>query len=426
MKVSTIKYWKIYIAALTTAMTLTAGITPASAASLLGQLHNTGAGLNPGTIDHNWGFTQGSPSVVNIYTVNPNPAWIANTSTSRWLSPAAITSNWQPDAYAAMTYLGRQSINLSGYMRKTLAISGRVATDDGGQGIYLNGTLVSHPASGFDHWANFSIVGSANTNVGSNNIDFKLTNVTGVTGLRVEFTSAMATPIPTANALLSLGNITIYEGEQVNLPYTLAATSSNGSYPYNLGTISSLTFSTSGTVGPSSASYSNVVVNGATKSLTPSFKWADDGNYSITSSGVTSQYLASDSIYTATSGLGGGYSVTVLNVAPTIQSITGDLTANLNQVFNFAALAADPGVNDVLIYNWDLDNDGNYDNLAASGGSTSFSILGQHQIGLRVSDGDGGYGYDSFTVTIVPEPAQTSLVIGLLTLALWTRCRRRA
>lgn len=93
----------------------------------------------------------------------------------------------------------------------------------------------------------------------------------------------------------------------------------------------------------------------------------------------------------------------VLNVAPTITNITHNLTIQSGDLFNFTATAVDPGIYDPLTYNWDLDMDGTYDDFTGMNGQWSFTNPGKHTIGLRVSDGNGGYDFSSFTVNIQPH-----------------------
>lgn len=102
----------------------------------------------------------------------------------------------------------------------------------------------------------------------------------------------------------------------------------------------------------------------------------------------------------------------VKNLAPTITSLTDDLTIYTDTSFNFAATATDPGILDILTYQWDFDGDGLFDDFIGNSGDWLFSGVGEYEVNLRVSDGDGGFDYESFTVTVeepmnaksVPEP----------------------
>ena len=100
--------------------------------------------------------------------------------------------------------------------------------------------------------------------------------------------------------------------------------------------------------------------------------------------------------------------LTVLNVAPTLTQLTQDLTVNIDELFNFSAAATDPGINDLLSFDWDFDMDGIFDDFSGASGEWFFSEEGIYEVGVRVSDGDGGLDFGSFTIaTIAPEPIDT-------------------
>lgn len=96
--------------------------------------------------------------------------------------------------------------------------------------------------------------------------------------------------------------------------------------------------------------------------------------------------------------------IKVLNVAPTISSITQNLTEQVGNLFNFNATATDPGINDLLTYNWDLNGDGVFDDYTGASGQWSFADPGTHQIGVQVSDGNGGFDYSYFNVVSDAPP----------------------
>ena len=97
----------------------------------------------------------------------------------------------------------------------------------------------------------------------------------------------------------------------------------------------------------------------------------------------------------------------VLNVAPTIASITQNLAVQVGSLFDFTATATDPGINDLLTYNWDLNGDGLFDDYTGESGQWSFTNPGSYQIGLQVSDGNGGYDYSYFAVETAPIFSET-------------------
>lgn len=90
--------------------------------------------------------------------------------------------------------------------------------------------------------------------------------------------------------------------------------------------------------------------------------------------------------------------IRVLNVAPKITRLTQDLTVQIGDLFDFVAKARDPGINDVLTYDWDLNGDGVFDDFTGARGQWSFGDAGSHQIGVQVSDGNGGFDYSYFNV----------------------------
>jgi hypothetical protein len=94
-------------------------------------------------------------------------------------------------------------------------------------------------------------------------------------------------------------------------------------------------------------------------------------------------------------------------------------------LFSFNASAHDPG-RDSLVFDWDFDGDGLYDEFTGSSGQYSYSSNGTYTVGLRISDGDGGFAYQSQQVTVTPEPHSIALFgCGMLGLFGWRKRRRR-
>jgi hypothetical protein len=96
----------------------------------------------------------------------------------------------------------------------------------------------------------------------------------------------------------------------------------------------------------------------------------------------------------------------VLNVAPTITQLTQDLTVMTDELFDFTAAATDPGIQDILSFDWDFNMDGIFDDFTGTSGQWSFADAGTYEVGLRVSDGDGGFAYGSFWVDAVAQAAE--------------------
>lgn len=166
----------------------------------------------------------------------------------------------------------------------------------------------------------------------------------------------------------------------------------------------------------------------APKSWTSSlimFLYENDGVFSVNASGTLSQHLDSNHSGAQRISVSDSLLLTVLNVAPVITGITQDLTVKVNEAFNFSASAYDPGVFDTLRFEWDLDDDGLFDNATGQNGSHSFSKAGIYNIGLRVSDDDTSV-FGNFTVTTTPVSAPASfafLGIGLITIMVRLRSK---
>jgi len=101
----------------------------------------------------------------------------------------------------------------------------------------------------------------------------------------------------------------------------------------------------------------------------------------------------------------GSTSVFVLNVAPVILDIRPDSTVDIGRVFEYWVDAADPGVLDVVSYDWDLDGDGYHGDGALADGETWIGQAGTFDLAVIVSDDDGGSNLDGFRVTVADLPA---------------------
>lgn len=80
----------------------------------------------------------------------------------------------------------------------------------------------------------------------------------------------------------------------------------------------------------------------------------------------------------------------VLNAAPVITSLVTEESIAFRNPFNFMATATDPGINDILTYEWDFDGDGSYEEFRGDSGQWKFAKPGIYTASLRVSDEDGG------------------------------------
>ena len=95
----------------------------------------------------------------------------------------------------------------------------------------------------------------------------------------------------------------------------------------------------------------------------------------------------------------GSVEITVTNIAP-IADIGGPYVINEGKSATLDASGSiDPG-NDIVLYEWDLDNDGQYDDAAGVTVGFSNTEDGSYTVGLRVTDDDGASSVDSVTVTV--------------------------
>ena len=191
-----------------------------------------------------------------------------------------------------------------------------------------------------------------------------------------------------------------------------------------------------------SFAYSATASDAAADTLTFEWELSGDGLYDEfsetpgtgTQSSGGSESLDAEGVYVmgvrVSDGEGGevtgAFSVTVQNGDPVLDYLTGSQQVGPGQAFNFLALASDPGPQDVLTFEWDLDDDGQFDDLIEtpagtgySSGMSSFATPGLYTVSVRVIDGEGGETTGSFEVHVGPAtevPALSSPARLLLTL----------
>jgi PKD repeat protein len=117
--------------------------------------------------------------------------------------------------------------------------------------------------------------------------------------------------------------------------------------------------------------------------------YGDNGNFQV--------------VLTVDDGDGGAgadnLTVTVNNVAPTA-SAGGPYSAVMHYPLQFNGSATDPGTDDVLTYEWDLDDDGQYDDYTGRYPVKTYTSAGTYNVSLRVTDDDGGSDTDNTTVEV--------------------------
>jgi hypothetical protein len=178
----------------TMAALLAAGsLVSAHAASISG-LINTGT-FASGSQDTNYSLNGSSFGYVTKDNVWPVGPWIANTTTSKWITPSSNQAA-SFDPYANGTYTWSLSFNLAGFDATTASFSGKFAADNSAI-VKLNGVQIGS-ANSFASYSNFSAISGFVS--GINTLDFVVTNVAqnggNPTGLRVEFTASNVTPVP--------------------------------------------------------------------------------------------------------------------------------------------------------------------------------------------------------------------------------------
>jgi hypothetical protein len=206
---------------------VTSSVAPLSLLETIPSLHNTGvdalgAVLAGGATDPFWTL-QVNPDVVstNVYVGNDGfpGAWLANSTTSKWVGPRASLSDTN---IAQGDYRYRTTVDLTGRDPNTVIIVGQWASDNWGGPVSVNGTVVNVPASfNYGSWTAFTLASTNATFVsGINTIDFVVNNASpGATGLRVEFTMSSARTLPGIPAGISKDpqGATVGEGDTVAL-----------------------------------------------------------------------------------------------------------------------------------------------------------------------------------------------------------------
>jgi hypothetical protein len=191
------------------AMTMAALLSgmSAQAASIAG-LVNTGAGAVGNVADANWTLNGGAAFTGGTNGNFPIGPWLADDTTSRWLTPTAnAAASFDPTVDGLYTYTLKFS--LAGFNPASAMFFGRFAADNTVDSIKLNGTTIGSGGN-FSSWSNFAS-GGASFVAGVNAVDFVVRNFAqnggNPTGLRVEFieSSVAAVPEPAAWAMLIVG-----------------------------------------------------------------------------------------------------------------------------------------------------------------------------------------------------------------------------
>lgn len=172
---------------------LAASITSAHAASITG-LVNTGT-FASGAQDTNYKLNGTSFGYVSTDNLWPVGTWLANSATSKWITPLANqAASFDPSSNG--TYSWKLNFDLSGFNAATASFSGKFAADNRAI-VKLNGVQIGS-AAGFGSFYNFSA--NSGFNSGANTLEFVVTNLAqnggNPTGLRVEFLQSQVAAVP--------------------------------------------------------------------------------------------------------------------------------------------------------------------------------------------------------------------------------------
>jgi len=177
-------------------------------ATPIGTLYNTGLGseMSP---DPHWTLVGGTAYFTNSGGY-PFPYWLANSSTSRWISPQPNYTSGQTDPVGTVTF--QTTFDLTGFVPSTASIQFQVAADNQLNAVRINATTTGITALWYDHFSGPFTINSGFV-AGINTLSFDVYNwpfpeVEGwwnPTALRVEILSAEAQLIPEPATWLLVG-----------------------------------------------------------------------------------------------------------------------------------------------------------------------------------------------------------------------------
>ena len=139
-----------------------------------------GKPLSAGAVDPHYRLLS-NPDGAGTHAValSADSAWIGNSASSQWLVPRGDTGS-----AASGTYEYAVEWSATDVIAETIEVDGVWATDDEGVDILVNGRPTSVKSAGFTRFSPFHLTG--NFVQGTNRLVFRVHNVGGPTGLRVD------------------------------------------------------------------------------------------------------------------------------------------------------------------------------------------------------------------------------------------------
>ncbi len=184
---------------------------PAGAATIT-TLYNTGvdaAGVatTGNGADLHWTLAGGTAYTGATNGSFPIPPWLAETTTSRWITPTTDAGSYDFDHAADGIYTYSETFTVAAANVATARLSGNFASDNTVDSITLNGNVINGSGGSFTTFVPFSSTPGSFVS-GTNVLTFTVRNFangagSNPTGLRVEVSGAV--PEPTSWALLVAG-----------------------------------------------------------------------------------------------------------------------------------------------------------------------------------------------------------------------------
>ena len=180
-------------AALTAAM-------PAAALTAITTLYSTGVdasgvGTVGNGVDLHWTLAGGTAYTGATNGQFPVPPWVAETATSRWVTPQPLAAYSEPK----IDFTYSTTFSLAGFDPKSASFTGKFAADDTVTAITLNGVALPYSGGGYKSWTSFDSSTGGFVD-GLNTLSFTVYNSGGgPTGLDVQISgSAEPSVIPEA------------------------------------------------------------------------------------------------------------------------------------------------------------------------------------------------------------------------------------